>query len=159
MKIVVFGPYHAGKSSFIQSIDSTARRTDATTADGSSTTVAIDFGRTMIGSTRVYLFGTPGQERFEFVRDLIARGLDGAILLIDATVGVVSLHQELQQRLRSEGIPLTFFVNKSGSCSIASRWDEVLQGEQVHEISALDPVSSRRALEAFVQQIPSLRKK
>jgi small GTP-binding protein len=153
LKIVVFGPYHVGKSSFIQSIDPLARHTEARTGVGDHTTIAIDFGRTTILGRKIYLFGTPGQGRFEFVRDFITRGLDGALLLIDATVGLETMHHDIHLRLKKEGVPMAFLVNKCDYSTDNRAWREILKEESVHEISALDPVSSRRALEYFVKEI------
>ena len=49
-----------------------------------STTVALDFGRISIGSALVvYLFGTPGQERFWFMWDDLVHGALGAVVLVD----------------------------------------------------------------------------
>ncbi|MFV2180089.1 GTP-binding protein, partial [Actinomadura sp. LOL_011] len=49
-----------------------------------TTTVAMDFGRiTFSGGVRLYLFGTPGQERFWFMWDQIAYGAVGAVVLVD----------------------------------------------------------------------------
>ncbi|MDD1677597.1 MAG: GTP-binding protein [Methanomicrobiales archaeon] len=154
LKIGVFGPYHAGKSSFIRSIDPHARHTEANTAGGECTTVAIDFGRTAIGDWQVYLFGTPGQERFEFVRSMITRNLDGALLLIDPMAGLKSMHYDIHRRLKEEGIPVAFLINKCDASPNNRILRDQLKEEVVHEISALDPVSSRRALESFVHGIP-----
>ncbi|MPY83885.1 MAG: ATP-binding protein [Actinophytocola sp.] len=52
--------------------------------DKSTTTVAMDFGRITISPELVlYLFGTPGQDRFWFMWDELARGALGAIVLVD----------------------------------------------------------------------------
>jgi len=49
-----------------------------------TTTVALDFGRISIGSALVvYLFGTPGQERFWFMWDDLVQGALGAVVLVD----------------------------------------------------------------------------
>src|SRR5207244_13138812 len=49
-----------------------------------ATTVAMDFGRMTIGEDQlVYLFGTPGQERFRFLWDELCRGTIGAVVLVD----------------------------------------------------------------------------
>ncbi|NMH95496.1 ATP-binding protein, partial [Pseudonocardia bannensis] len=49
-----------------------------------TTTVAMDFGRITVGSSLVlYLFGTPGQSRFWFMWDELARGCVGAVVLVD----------------------------------------------------------------------------
>ena len=73
-KIVVTGPFSAGKTTFIKSISeisivSTERAiSDSTRRVKAETTVAMDFGRITISKDIVlYLFGTPGQERFDFM--------------------------------------------------------------------------------------------
>ncbi len=49
-----------------------------------STTVAMDFGRIVLpGDLWLYLFGTPGQDRFSFMWDDLVRGAIGAIVLVD----------------------------------------------------------------------------
>jgi signal recognition particle receptor subunit beta len=49
-----------------------------------STTVAMDFGRVALGQDLVlYLFGTPGQDRFHFMWDELVRGAIGAVVLVD----------------------------------------------------------------------------
>jgi signal recognition particle receptor subunit beta len=153
LKIGVFGPYHAGKSSFIQSIDPSARHTEARTPGGDHTTVAIDFGRTIINGTPIYLFGTPGQERFEFVRGLITRGLDGALLLVDATIGLHTMHERIRHHLQERGVPMAYLINTFEASPDPEAIRSALKGEVFHEISALDPVTSRKALESFVQRI------
>ena len=62
LKIVVFGSFNAGKSSFIQALDPHSRHIEASSDEG-PTTVALDFGRLKVNGRAVYLFGTPGQER------------------------------------------------------------------------------------------------
>ncbi len=54
--------------------------------DKTSTTVAMDFGRISLGPDLIlYLFGTPGQERFRFMWDDLVRGAIGAVVLVDTT--------------------------------------------------------------------------
>ena len=56
------------------------------TGDGekTTTTVGIDFGRVSLsGDMALYLFGTPGQERFDFMWDIVAKGMLGVIMLVD----------------------------------------------------------------------------
>jgi signal recognition particle receptor subunit beta len=49
-----------------------------------TTTVAMDFGRVTVDESMVlYLFGTPGQSRFWFMWDELARGAVGAVVLVD----------------------------------------------------------------------------
>lgn len=89
VKVVVTGPYNAGKTTFIRTISeitvlSTERRVTNPTATGEETTVAMDFGRITIDDDVVlYLFGTPGQERFSFMWETLSEGMLGFIILID----------------------------------------------------------------------------
>ena len=91
MKIVVTGPFAAGKTTLIRTISeitvlSTERGiTDSTRARKAETTVAMDFGRITIDRDLVlYLFGTPGQERFDFMWEILGEGMLGYVVLVDA---------------------------------------------------------------------------
>ena len=91
VKIVVTGPFAAGKTTLIRTISeitvlSTERGiTDSTRARKSETTVAMDFGRITIDRDLVlYLFGTPGQERFDFMWEILGEGMLGYVVLVDA---------------------------------------------------------------------------
>src|SRR3954454_12400754 len=90
VKIVVTGPFAAGKTTLIRTISeitvlSTEREiSDDTSARKRETTVAMDFGRIGIDSDLVlYLFGTPGQDRFEFMWEVLGEGMLGYVLVID----------------------------------------------------------------------------
>lgn len=91
VKVVVTGPFDAGKTTFIETISeisviSTERDvTDRTRTARGRTTVAMDFGRiTLAPELALYLFGTPGQERFDFMWEILAEGMLGFILMVDA---------------------------------------------------------------------------
>ena len=91
VKVVVTGPFAAGKTTLIRTISeitvlSTERGiTDSTKSRKSETTVAMDFGRITIDRDLVlYLFGTPGQERFDFMWEILGEGMLGYVLLVDA---------------------------------------------------------------------------
>ena len=59
--------------------------TDSTRKRKAETTVAMDFGRITIDRDLVlYLFGTPGQDRFDFMWEILGEGMIGYLLLIDA---------------------------------------------------------------------------
>jgi small GTP-binding protein len=92
VKIVVTGPFAAGKTTLIRTISeitvlSTEKDiTDDTRVRKSETTVAMDFGRITIDRDLVlYLFGTPGQERFDFMWEILGEGMLGYVVLVDAT--------------------------------------------------------------------------
>jgi small GTP-binding protein len=90
-KIVVTGPVGAGKTTFISTISEVttvateADITDGTaTAEKTTTTVGIDFGRITLGEDlALHLFGTPGQQRFDFMWDVVSQGMLGFITLVD----------------------------------------------------------------------------
>src|SRR3954467_15516417 len=91
VKVVVTGPFAAGKTTLIRTISeitvlSTERGiTDSTRKRKAETTVAMDFGRITIDRDLVlYLFGTPGQERFDFMWEILGEGMIGYLLLVDA---------------------------------------------------------------------------
>ena len=91
VKVVVTGPFNAGKTTFIKAVSeitvlSTERQISDTSAEGAGeTTVAMDFGRITIADDVVlYLFGTPGQERFSFMWETLSEGMLGFVLLVDA---------------------------------------------------------------------------
>lgn len=91
VKIVVTGPFGAGKTSLIETISEVAvlsTERDVSGADREikrKTTVAMDFGRMAIDPELVlYLFGTPGQKRFDFMWQILAEGMLGFVVLVDA---------------------------------------------------------------------------
>jgi hypothetical protein len=150
LKIVVFGSFNAGKSSLIRALDPRSRHVEATSNEG-ATTVAFDFGRLQVRGQAVYLFGTPGQERFEFIRQILSRGMDGAIIVVDATTGVDAMTRHLYGQLKALGVPLAFMANKCdcpGAAPEAIHRD--LPGETVHPISARNGENVHAALDAFV---------
>jgi small GTP-binding protein len=111
LKIVVFGAFGAGKTTLIKTIDPQSKHVEANCAGG-TTTVALDFGRIQKDDCHIHLFGTPGQERFEFAREIIATGMDGAILLIDATALIDDFTRHLSDTLYGAKVPFIVFLNK-----------------------------------------------
>jgi len=86
-KIVVTGPVAAGKTTFVQSLggEGTVSTEEASTRSGKeTTTVALDVGRTHLRGRDITLLGTPGQERFHYMWDVLAAGADGIVLLVPA---------------------------------------------------------------------------
>ena len=91
VKIVVTGPFSAGKTAFIQSVSeidvvSTEKKISAEAEKiKEQTTVAMDFGRITVDEDLVlYLFGTPGQRRFDFMWQILSEGMLGFIVMVDS---------------------------------------------------------------------------
>ncbi len=126
VKIVVTGPFSAGKTTLIRTISeitvlSTEKDiTDHTKSRKAETTVAMDFGRITIDRDLVlYLFGTPGQDRFDFMWEILGEGMLGYILLVDASrqdsldeaVGILEAFRKMAR------VPFVVALNRSPGVS------------------------------------------
>src|SRR5512145_642269 len=92
VKMVITGPFSAGKTQFISSVSEidvvTTERKISSDAERvkEETTVAMDFGRITVDDDLVlYLFGTPGQRRFDFMWEILSEGMLGFIVMVDST--------------------------------------------------------------------------
>lgn len=92
VKMVITGPFSSGKTEFIRSISEievvTTERDISSEAERvkDQTTVAMDFGRITVDDDLVlYLFGTPGQRRFDFMWEILSEGMLGFVVMVDST--------------------------------------------------------------------------
>lgn len=92
VKMVVTGPFSSGKTEFIQSVSeidvvATERKISSEAEKiKETTTVAMDFGRITIDDELVlYLFGTPGQKRFDFMWEILSEGMLGFVVMVDSS--------------------------------------------------------------------------
>ncbi|MFB7271051.1 ATP/GTP-binding protein [Streptomyces sp. NPDC056244] len=124
VKIVIVGGFGVGKTTMVGSVseirplttEETMTRAGVGVDDNSgvesktATTVAMDFGRISITDRLVlYLFGTPGQERFWFLWNGLFEGALGAVVLVDTRRLEVSF--DVIGRLEERGVPFVVAVN------------------------------------------------
>jgi signal recognition particle receptor subunit beta len=122
IKIVITGAYAAGKSHFIRTISnievvSTEQEVThvAERTPKHQTTVALDFGTIAISDEVVlYLFGTPGQARFDFMWEHLSIGCLGYIVLIDSCrpAHLVETRQLMDRFLEFTDAPYIAVANK-----------------------------------------------
>ncbi|MBE9499607.1 ATP/GTP-binding protein [Streptomyces sp. GKU 257-1] len=124
VKIVIVGGFGVGKTTLVRSVSEirplTTEETMTRASTGiddlagvehkSATTVAMDFGRISLNEELVlYLFGTPGQQRFWFLWNGLFEGALGAVVLVDTRRLEVSF--DVIGRLEEAGVPFVIAVN------------------------------------------------
>jgi small GTP-binding protein len=108
---LVTGSYHSGKSTIIRSLT----QGKSISIDKKNTTVALDHGIVNIEDLRINLFGTPGLKHFKILRQILSKGADGVLFIVDSQdkksdQEAKAIWQEVQQFL--PGVPITIAANK-----------------------------------------------
>lgn len=92
VKMVITGPFNSGKTEFVRAISEidvvSTERAISSEAEKvkETTTVAMDFGRITVDDDLVlYLFGTPGQRRFDFMWEILSEGMLGFVVMVDSS--------------------------------------------------------------------------
>lgn len=134
-KVVVTGPFNSGKTEFIKTIsdiDVVSTERKITTEDRgikAVTTVAMDYGRVKLDDDTLYLYGTPGQTRFDFMWEILSEEMNGFIVLVDSA-DVPSFPEAaelIDQFSNFVNVPYIVVANKS-DLDGAARLAEVRRG-------------------------------
>jgi len=169
-KILVVGSFGSGKTTFVKTLSEiepllTEKRISNPVGGAKNketTTVAMDMGKFRLkDGTEVHLFATPGQERFDFMLDVLKKGVAGAVVLVDATDDNSLHHAErFIKRLReNSNIPIVVAITKTDIVS-PRRVEEIkreLKGLAVENLTAeiVDPRKKEMATQ-LVERLISL---
>uniref|UniRef100_A0A7C3WTL3 GTP-binding protein n=1 Tax=Thermofilum pendens TaxID=2269 RepID=A0A7C3WTL3_THEPE len=91
LKILVSGPFASGKTTFVKTVSQYMLQTEVPISSSREasvkqyTTVAFDYGKLSLDGYDVYLFGTPGQTRLQFMWKVLATGMHGYIFMVDGS--------------------------------------------------------------------------
>jgi len=107
-RILVTGPFNAGKSTVVRMLCK-----ESVSVDRMGTTIAFDYGNIEIMGLEAEVFGTPGQERFDFVFQIFAREVNGLLLVIDRTRAEDLPRARQMKELAGKDIPTVVLANKA----------------------------------------------
>jgi small GTP-binding protein len=127
-KILVTGPFNAGKSTTVENMSETS-----VSVDRLGTTVALDHGKVMRKGLKADIFGTPGQKRFDWALNFLGQSIFGCFIVVDARNPDYERAKEMHRELKAKGIPtivLANFQNKDG----------VLPPEEIEEEMEIETV-------------------
>jgi hypothetical protein len=129
IKVVVFGQEEAGKSTLIKNM---AGKTIAVEHEGK--TYCLDYGKKEIKDRKIHFFGTPGQEKFSFMKDILSEGMDCGIIVIDATRGLCVDDLQILATLESRNVPCLIFVNKTDVADLHAKYEKFLDKKSTKRI-------------------------
>ncbi len=123
MKIIVTGPYEAGKSKIIHHLTDGA----CINIERRGTTIAMDHGMTNVDGMSVFLFGTPGLLRFRTMRKILAEGADGIIFVVDSS------NPESDERAKLFFREIAFFL-PGVPCVVAANKQDLSDSRRVDQL-------------------------
>lgn len=140
-KLLVTGPYNAGKSSFVKSIAPDSVSVDRMALGQVPTTIAMDIGHVEHKGFIADVFGTPGQERFDLILDVLSKEAVGAFILVDSTAPkTFARAKEMMKRCKAEAIPKVIVANKQDLPDALSI-DEIRKVMNIDQSIPIVPVS------------------
>jgi signal recognition particle receptor subunit beta len=175
-KLLVTGPFAAGKTSLIQAVSQTPVIETEVDASGceahvkAQTTVAMDFGTYALvdddgnSDVRLLMFGTPGQQRFWFMTDIMKGDVDAVVYVVDAEAE--HTHAEAGAAMRALladlRVPLVVAVNRCDDplqANVLARQLGALASEASLPCQLIDATSAREiAVEALLAVLDRLER-
>jgi hypothetical protein len=160
IKIVVSGPVGSGKTTLIQTLSSTeVVSTDELASEDIGkpmTTVAMDFGVLELEDQDIFLFGTPGQDRFDYMWEILSEGCFGLILLIpaDQPGQMVQVRRIYDVILSVSDIPVLLVLTRTDLGQVWER-EDVQDYFDVPDdaIMEVDPRRVENALDALLELV------
>ena len=151
-KIVVTGPFNSGKTEFIKTISdipvvSTEKK--ITTEDRgikSETTVAMDYGRVLLDGDTLYLYGTPGQTRFDFMWEILSSEMNAFIVLVDSTdpPSFPDAAELIELFSGFHTVPYIVVANKT-DLEAAANLSEVRRGTKATNVTVMPCVATQKS--------------
>jgi signal recognition particle receptor subunit beta len=145
----VTGPFSSGKTTFVNTISdvpvvSTERK--ITTEDSgikAETTVAMDYGRVTLDGRSIHLYGTPGQARFSFMWEILAKEMTAFVVLVDSTdpASFPDASELIDNFYSIRAVPYLVVASKADMPG-AANLNEVRRGTQVGQDITVMPCNS-----------------
>lgn len=161
LKLVVSGPVGAGKTTFVQTLSQTpvvATEAHASEDIGkTNTTVAFDFGTLHLAGQELHLYGTPGQDRFSFMWEVLCEGALGLVLLVagDRPQDFAPARNILDFITSRLPLPFVVGVTRQDQPRVWEAADVALYFglpvEQVVGLKATDPAQAREVLARLLE--------
>jgi len=141
-KLLVTGPYNAGKTTFTKAIAPDTVSVERQTFELFPTTVGLDIGHIDYKGFSADVFGTPGQERFDLLLEPLGREAIGTFIVIDSTKPETFVRaKEMIRMCRTEAIPKVIIANKQDLPNALSP-DEIKKRMALWEDVPIVPVSA-----------------
>jgi small GTP-binding protein len=153
-KIVILGSADSGKTTTIENLLD-RKNEKITKIEHNGTTVALDYGNTIINGERIHIFASPGQERFKFMREILSNGLDGAIVVIDNSIGITATDANILEKLNNKSIPHVIFANKQDISQGIPESEHIKDNTKVIPTIALNSEGIHEGLDELLKMMKS----
>lgn len=127
-KLLVTGPYDAGKSTTVQNMSE-----EAVSVDRLGTTVALDHGKVNQHGLKAEVFGTPGQKRFDWALDFLGQSMFGCFIVVDSRDPNYDRVEKLERELEAEDLPFIILANFQNK-------DDALPADEIEEETGIETI-------------------